>query len=127
MTNKKSTKKGVGKTATITPQDIRHFVGDTEVATIPEMIARMGGKTTASVRGEYVYNTLHTQRNTLLPKPEVYGTAYLYPVEQLKEAILKVQATLAGKAVRKDADVERLLSKIEGKPELAKILLGLLD
>jgi hypothetical protein len=113
--------------STITPQDIRHFVGDMEVATIPEMIARMGGTTKASVRGDYVYNTLHAGRTTLLPKPEVYGTAYLYPVEPLREAILKVQESLASKKIEKNSDVKQLLAKIQSNPELVKVLLGLLD
>lgn len=121
------TKRNPLPSSTITPSQIRHFVGDAEVASIPEMIARVNGGAKGSVRGDYIYNVLHASRNVLLPKPEIYGTAYLYPVEPLREAVLKIQESLASKTVQKSPDVQRLLNKIQGNPELAKVLLGLLD
>jgi hypothetical protein len=113
--------------STITPREIRHFIGDTEVASIPEMIARLSSSPKPSRRTDLVYNVLHAQRDTLLPKPEVYGTSYFYPIEPLREAILKVKDSLASKTVEKNADVQKLLSKIQSNPELTKVLLGLLD
>jgi hypothetical protein len=126
MTNTNKKRKPMPE-STITPTQIRHFIGDTEVASIPEMVARMSGNSAQKRRGDIVYNVLHSQRHTMLPKPEVYGTSYFYPIEPLREAVLKVKDSLANKSVEKNEDVQKLLSKISSNPELTKVLLGLLD
>lgn len=112
--------------STITPTQIRHFIGDTEVASIPEMIARMGGSSTQKRRSDLLYNVVHARRHDLLPKPEIYGTSYLYPVEPLREAVQKVKDSLENRS-EKNEEVQKLLSKIKSNPELTKVLLDLLD
>jgi hypothetical protein len=112
--------------STITAKNIRHFVGEVEVASVPEMVARLITEDSA-IRPDTIYNIIHAQRTTLLPKPEIYGTSYLYPAEALGKVVLEIQSSLASKAIEKNSDVQKLLSKIKSNPELTKVLLGLLD
>lgn len=117
--------KKVFQKPTITASEIRHLIGDTEVASIPEILFRLGISADGGHSG-YVYNTIHAQRDSLLPKPVVYGTAYLYPVDVLTEVVKNVQAS-AGTKKEQSVKMKRLLEKIKTNPELAEMLLGLLD
>lgn len=111
---------------TITANDIRHYIGDSEVASVPEMLTRLGITNLGAAHSGYVYNTINAQKHTLLPKPEIYGTAYLYPVGELERVVLQVQANAGNKKEQTDK-MKRLLGKIKSNPELAEMLLGLLD
>jgi hypothetical protein len=123
-TAKPKTKKAYPK-PTITANDIRHFVGDQEVASLPEMLARLSIEVDRKTSG-YIYNTIHAQRETLLPTPSIYGTAYLYPVEELEAIVRKAHDTIGTKRQNNDK-VKRLVEKLKTNPELAEVLLGLLD
>ena len=123
-TAKPKTKKAYPK-PTITANDIRHFVGDQEVASLPEMLARLSIEVDRKTSG-YIYNIIHAQREKLLPTPVIYGTAYLYPVKELEEAVRRVQESVGVKKQNSDK-VKRLVEKLKTNPELAEVLLGLLD
>lgn len=110
--------------STISPADIRHIIGGVEVASIPEALARLGIEV-GKVSGP-IYNLVHGQRKELLPAPIVYGTAYYYPADVLAEAITKVQQN-AGAKKEQSAKVSRLVERLKNDPELAEMLLGLLD
>ena len=125
MANAKLKPKKVYPKPTITANEIRHFVGDQEVASLPEMLARLNIETDRTTSG-YLYNTIHAQRETLLPKPVIYGTAYLYPVKEIEAVILSVHAKINSKRQNTDK-VKRLVEKLKTNPELAEVLLGLLD
>jgi len=110
--------------STISPADIRHIIGGVEVASIPEMLARLGievGKTSGPI-----YNLVHAQRGALLPDPIVYGTAYYYPADVLAEVIATVQQN-AGTKKEQSVKMTRLMERLKSNPELAEMLLGLLD
>jgi hypothetical protein len=126
MSTKTSSARKPMPASTITAKNIRHFVGEVEVASVPEMVARLITEDSA-IRPDTIYNIIHAQRTTLLPKPEIYGTSYLYPAEALGKVVLEIQSSLASKAIEKNSDVQKLLSKIKSNPELTKVLLGLLD
>lgn len=127
----KSTKR-VMPTPTITANDIRHFINGKEYASVPEVIVRLGLGKNLKDAGS-LYNLVQANKATLLPKPEVYGYVYLYPVAELEQAVQKVQESLGKKresALQKqeqNTDIQRLTNKIKSNPELAKVLLGLLD
>lgn len=110
--------------STVSPSEVRHIIGGVEVASIPEALARLGievGKTSGTI-----YNLVHGQRRELLPTPIVYGTAYYYPADVLAEVITKVQQN-AGAKKEQTAKVSRLVERLKSDPELAEMLLGLLD
>ncbi len=124
MANSQKTKKVLAK-PTITAKDIRHFIGDQEVASLPEMLARLNIEQDRAHSG-YTYNIIHAQRDKLLPKPVVYGTAYYYPVEETEKIILELHSKISAKRQNTDK-VKRLMEKLKSDPELAEVLLGLLD
>lgn len=124
MADSQKTKKVYPK-PTITANEIRHFVGDQEVASLPEMLARLGIEVNRKTSGT-TYNTIHAQRDVLLPKPIVYGTAYYYPADELESIVSKIHESLTSKRANSDK-VKRLLEKLNASPELAEVLLGLLD
>jgi hypothetical protein len=110
--------------STVSPADIRHIIGGVEVASIPEMLARLGievGKTSGPI-----YNLVHAQRGALLPDPIVYGTTYFYPADVLAEVVSKVQQN-AGTKKEQNVKMTRLMERLKSNPELAEMLLGLLD
>lgn len=111
---------------TITANEIRHYIGDSEVASVPEMLTRLGLSAEATTHSGYVYNTINARKDSLLPKPEIYGTSYLYPVGELEKVVREVHAS-AGTRKEQTDKMKRLLDKIKSKPELAEMLLGLLD
>lgn len=110
---------------TITANEIRHIVGDQEVASLPEMLARLNIEVDRATSG-YIYNIIHAQRDKLLPKPIVYGTAYLYPVQELEAVVREIHEKASSKKQNSDK-VKRLVDKLKSNPELAEVLLGLLD
>lgn len=111
--------------STISPADIRHIIGGVEVASIPEMLARLGIEVGKKTSGP-VYNLVHAQRETLLPAPIVYGTTYFYPADVLAEAVATVQQN-AGTKKEQNVKMTRLMERLKSNPELAEMLLGLLD
>lgn len=125
MSNAKPKTKKVYPKPTITANEIRHFVGNQEVASLPEMLARLSIEVDRTTSG-YLYNTIHAQRETLLPTPVIYGTAYLYPVEELEAIVRKAHDSIGAKKQNSDK-VKRLIEKLKTNPELAEVLLGLLD
>lgn len=125
MANAKLKPKKSYPKATITANEIRHIVGDQEVASLPEMLARLGIETDRTTSG-YVYNIIHAQRDKLLPTPIIYGTAYLYPVKELEAVVRSVNEKAHSKKQNSDK-VKRLVEKLKTNPELAEVLLGLLD
>ena len=125
MSNAKPKAKKAYPKPTITANEIRHFVGDQEVASLPEMLARLSIEVDRTTSG-YIYNTIHAQRETLLPTPVIYGTAYLYPVNELEAIVRNAYETIGNKKKNNDK-VKRLVEKLKTNPELAEVLLGLLD
>jgi hypothetical protein len=111
---------------TITAKEIRHYIGDSEIASVPEMLTRMGIYTEGNSHSGYVYNTINAQKHTLLPAPVIYGASYYYPVDALEKVVREVQANAGTKKEQTDK-MKRLLGKIKSNPELAEMLLGLLD
>ena len=115
--------KKVYKKPTITANQIRHFVGDVEVASVPETITRLGLEPKIA---STVYNTIHSQRDRLMPDSWVYGSTYFYPAETVAKVVSEVHESIDSKKEQSDT-VKRLLSKIRNNPEVAQVLLGLLD
>jgi hypothetical protein len=109
----------------ITAKQIRHFVDGIEVASLPEMLARLNIEQDRTHSG-YTYNIIHAQRAKLLPTPVVYGTAFYYPADELEKIILELHEKLSAKRQNTDK-VRRLMDKLKSDPELAEVLLGLLD